>query len=171
MSLIIGKDSYITLEEANTYIQMHYMSSDSLRISWEALDTADREIALRNSFVQINRLPFTGRPADSSQSLPFPRYNTPTSSMYDVKCAQVENAVQQLDKYMSDEIQQRKMLQRAGVKKYMIGDLSEEFVASAASLGHNNCFGLCPEAYEYLKRYLQGGYKICTSIKRYDGRW
>lgn len=169
MSLIILKDSYISLEDANTYIHNHYLPTDSLRVSWDALDNESREILLRKAFIKINRLPFTGRPSNPQQSLPFPRFGR-DNGLENVGYAQIETAIHFTDKYVNDEITQRKMLQQAGVKKYSIGDLSEEFTDGASSLSHGNYFGLDFESYNYLKNYLGGGYKICTSIKHRFGK-
>lgn len=164
MSLIILKDSYISLEDANKYIHTHYLSTDNLRISWDALDSDSKEILLRKAFSKINKLPFTGRPANPQQSLPFPRYGK-DNGLENVGYAQIETALHYTDKYIYEEMSQRKMLQRVGVKRYSIGDLSEEFVDSASSASHSNYFGLDPESYTYLKNYLTGGYKICTSTR------
>lgn len=167
MSLIINTDSYITLEEANTYIQSYYTKTDSLRTIWEALEDEQKEILLRRSFMKINSLPFTGRKLNSNQSLPFPRFGS-DNGMNNVKAAQVEYALYKSDKMNNSEIEQRQVLRSLGIKKYSIGDLSEEFTSSGVS--HSNYFGLNIEAYQYLKPYLGGGYRICTSINVPYGR-
>ena len=128
------------------------------------MDNESREILLRKAFIKINRLPFIGKPANPNQSLPFPRFGR-DDGLENVAYAQVETAIHATDKYDNEEILQRKILQRAGVKKYSIGNLSEEFVDGASGFGHSNYFGLDYESYNYLKDYLRGGYKICTSTK------
>ena len=66
--LIIGEDTYVTLDEANQYIKNYYLSSDPLRVQWESTADTDKEILLRKSFSQINELPFTGKPTNAKQS-------------------------------------------------------------------------------------------------------
>ena len=52
MTLIVNKDTYITLEEANTYLSQHYVSTDPLLIQWNSLSDNDKEVFLRRAFDQ-----------------------------------------------------------------------------------------------------------------------
>ena len=95
MTITVGTDTYITILEADAYIELRYTSTDAQRVAWEDLDDGDKEIHLRNSTAAIEQLKFPGQKNDPDQSLSFPR-NIPgawplrrnpgvltTSTMYD----------------------------------------------------------------------------------------
>ena len=93
MSDMIG---YVTLEQANTYIGTHYISTDNLRLSWEALSDVDKTALLLKSFETIESLPFAGRKAQKDQTTAFPRW--PDSVVPNQVCwAQIENALTSSD--------------------------------------------------------------------------
>lgn len=168
--LVLGKDTYITIEQANQYISNYYLSSDPLRIQWEAIEDADKEVLLRKAFVQINSLPYTGRPKNSKQSLPFPRAcNFTAQDMQNVQNAQAEQAIAISDSVTAQETVDRIKLRRAGVVQYTIGDLSEKFQSGLPSESNATFFGLSEKAYKYLAKWLTGGYRVCTSIKKHYG--
>lgn len=167
MSLTVGVDTYITLAEANEYVSKYYTSTDPLRVQWEALSEGDCEVLLRQSFEQINGLPFAGRPTNPKQLLPFPRGDHFTAQdMQQVKYAQAEQSLAISDPVASQETEDRIKLRRAGVVQYTIGDLSEKFQDGLPEESNANFFGMSIKAYKYLKKWLQGGYRVCTSIKR-----
>lgn len=168
--LVLGKDTYITIEQANQYISNYYLSSDPLRIQWEAIEDADKEVLLRKAFVQINSLPYTGRPENNKQSLPFPRAcNFTAQDMQNVQNAQAEQAIAISDSVTAQETVDRIKLRRAGVVQYTIGDLSEKFQTGLPSESNATFFGLSEKAYKYLAKWLTGGYRVCTSIKKHYG--
>ena len=165
--LIVNVDTYITLDEANAYISQYYIATDPLRIQWEAMSNDDKEIILRKSFIKINSLPFTGRKKNLNQSLPFPRLcNWSTNDMIKVKYAQAEQSIQSLDTVIAQENEDRIRLRRAGVTQYRIGDLSEKLQDGLPVDSNANFYGLAESAYAYLSKWLQGGYRICTSIRK-----
>lgn len=164
----VGEDTYVTLDEATEYIEKYYGRRDPLRIAWEEQEPRDKVILLRRAFQKINSLPYTGRPLNPKQVLPFPRE---TGNFQNVKYAQTEQAMAFIDTVTQQEFDERMHLRRAGVKSYKIGDLSETFVDGNAAGSNANCFGLSERAYNYLSCWLRGGYNICTSIKcRYGNR-
>lgn len=168
--LTVGKDSYVTNEEAAQYVSEYYTTTDPLRIAWEALSTDDQDVYLRKAFNQINALPYTGRPKNPKQILPFPRYeNFNSTDMQLVKYAQVAQAVSYGDTVKISEIDERINLRRAGVAEYSIGDLSEKFVDGLPTDSAATFYGLDKTAFGFLSKWLQGGYKVCTSIKRRFG--
>lgn len=172
MALTVGVDTYITIQEMNDYVSKYYPSSDPLRVQWESMDEADQEVYLRKSFVQINSLPYTGKPKTSKQTLPFPRYHGFTESdLLNVKYAQAEQGIALTDTVALDEVSQRVNLRRAGVVRYRIGDLQEQFQSGLPVDSNANFFGLSERAYQYLSKWLRGGYRVCTSIKRHYGIW
>lgn len=170
MALVVNVDTYVTIAEANQYVSNYYLSSDPLRIQWEAMDEADKEVMLRKAFVQINSLPYTGRPAKPHQPNPFPRCsNFSVADMQKVKYAQVEQSMSISDPVAEQETVDRINLRRAGVVQYTIGDLSERFQSGLPEDSNATFFGLSEKAYKYLREWLQGGYHICISTKRHYG--
>ena len=165
---LTGSESYINIEEMTTYVATHYLSTDPLRVQWEALSTEDQEVLLRNSFEYINGLPYTGRPSTREQKVPFPRLGFTPDDMQTVKNAQAEQTMSMSDTVAAQEVGTRLRLRRAGVEQYRIGDLSEKFQKGSIG-GHGDLFGLSEKAYGYLAKWLRGGYRVCTSIKKHDG--
>jgi hypothetical protein len=49
VSIVVGTDSYVTVIEADTYISLHYLSTNAQRQAWEELITEDKEIILRKA--------------------------------------------------------------------------------------------------------------------------
>ena len=162
--LTVGVDTYVTLVEANQYVSNYYVSTDPLRVQWEATADADKEVMLRRAFVQINSLPYTGRPKNS---LPFPRAcNFTAQDMQKVKYAQTEQSIAISDPITAQETEDRLKLRRAGVTQYTIGDLSEKFQNGLPVDSNATFYSLSEKAYRYLKKWLQGGYRVCTSTKK-----
>ena len=71
--LKVGVDSYISLEDANRYVEEHYTSTNKFRTSWSNLSDSDKESLLRASTQAIDTLKFNGRKRLYSQVLQFPR--------------------------------------------------------------------------------------------------
>lgn len=168
---ITGDETYILPEEMLDYLTRYRLSTDPLRIQWEAMKPEDQEVLLHRAYAQINSLPYKGRPKDSSQEEPFPRDgNFTPKDLLKVKYAQAEQALAISDTVTAQETEDRLRLRRAGVVQYSIGDLSERFQTGMSSVSCGNFYGLSESAYKYLSKWLQGGYNICSSIKRPSGR-
>lgn len=73
--LTVGKDSYVTLEEAEKLISENFISTDDVYVFWRELSDQDKEALLRQSTRNIDRLKFTGRRRTPGQILEFPRVN------------------------------------------------------------------------------------------------
>ena len=165
-----NNETYITREEMLEFLRKNYLTTDPLRIQWEAMTGEDQDVMLRKAYHLINSLPYIGRPADINQAGAFPRAGaTSEKSLLKVKYAQAEQALALSDTVTAQEIDERKRLRRAGVVQYSIGDLSETFQSGAAAASCGNLYGLSENAYKYLSQWLQGGFNICTSIKRHCG--
>ena len=151
MSLI----GYVTLEEANKYVETYYRSTDSLRLSWEMLSDEDKVILLNRSFQTIELLPFPGRKLNSDQNTVFPRW--PCKEVPDaVKWAQIENALAKSDTTVDEDSQYYDKLRTLGVESYSIGSLSETL-----SSGTSQTTGIVSAIAErLLKPLLGGGYRM-----------
>lgn len=162
MALVVGTNSYITVDEADQLITENYLSTDPLRVAWEALATGDKEVLLRRAAAQIDRLPFTGRVADVNQKMAFPRkavFNDSPEIPEEVKSAQALQSVYYLDDANVTLATTRAELQRAGVTSYKLGDLSETF----GSIGSvfDTITSCSSEVLQLLNKWLMGGYRIC----------
>lgn len=109
--LEVGKNTYVTVEEATEYIQENYAPKNILRAHWDVCPDTYKEQYLRKSMIEIEALPFVGRKTIWSGPLQFPRtlmnaplyvMRNPIYLMYNanayevppqVKAAEIENAL------------------------------------------------------------------------------
>lgn len=155
--------SYVTIEEANVYIQNNLLSTDPLRISWEALPDEDKQVLLNRSAAAINSLPFTGRKMNVNQENAFPRYPN-TDVPDDIKAAQIENALTSSDETQSEDAQLYQKMWAYGISSYRIGNLSESIGTASGNAGFSTSMlrsGVVSViAQNILSKYLGGGYCI-----------
>lgn len=157
MNELIG---YVTLEEANAYVTDHFMSSNATRVAWESLSDADKMVLLRNSYRAIEMLSFRGRKTDPTQPSAFPRWPS-TDVPYQVKEAQIANAIILADDSSQDDVTYYDRLRTFGIKSYHIGNLSETLNSSAESSSASSYHGIySQEAMRLLSPWLGGGFKI-----------
>ena len=156
MSLI----GYVTLEEANEYVETHYLFEDTLRQSWEELSDDDRTVLLNKSFQTIELLPFPGRKLNPDQSTVFPRW--PWKEVPDaVKWAQIENALTKSDASNEEDAKYYERLWTYGVESYSIGNLSEHVSTGTYGLRGAQATGVISAIAERLLRpFLGGGYRM-----------
>jgi len=118
--LEVGTNTYVTIEDADDYVETNYSEYDDLAAIWSILTDREKERYLKASLGQIEALVIPGRPVDRFQPLQFPRYGVFKSGTIpqEVKDAQVENALGILNseiKSRADE--QMKTLGTLGVIK------------------------------------------------------
>lgn len=73
MTITVGTDTYITILEADAYLESTRLSTDAQLVAWKALNDANKEILLRNATYALERIKFPGKKNDSDQTLMFPR--------------------------------------------------------------------------------------------------
>lgn len=161
MSIVVGTNSYITLEEANELIEAYLVDSDVLRVAWEAASNANKTVYLLMSCMQLETLPFNSAKEDSTQVLSFPRTDGDTSK---IQIAQALQAASLTNVVQQDETNQRATLRASGVKSFKIGNLSETFESGGPRSSRPLIFST---SLEVLQKYLTGGYPICISHKQY----
>lgn len=151
---------YVTQQEADVYVATHFLTTDKLRVSWEALVPADKDVLLLKSFQAIELLPFHGARTSPTQPNAFPRCcNTTVPTA--IKDSQVENAVALGSGDASEEANYYETLWKFGVESYSIGNLSES--SSNGSWGRNPITAsgvVSMQAAKLLKPFLNGGYRI-----------
>ncbi|MPW25951.1 hypothetical protein GC105_09125 [Alkalibaculum sp. M08DMB] len=158
-----GINSYVSIEEANTYIENYYRSNNPNRTRWGALSEEDKEILLVNACAEIELLSFTGRKAFRDQAMSFPRLpiqygKTNEGAPDNVKKAQIELALWLSDDAKLEQQSKRKELQNQGVNSFSIGDLSESYKDGS---GETPTPLMCPKAKSLLAPYLNGGFETC----------
>ena len=170
MALTVDTDTYITRDDAFEYISDNYPSTDPKRTAWENITQEDQDTYLRRAAKVLDRQPYVGFKAVSTQTMEFPRAIYTDARQYgelvddfihrdgwyiqqtvpdNVKFAQVEIALD-----LANGISKRVELQRQGVKGFSIGKLSESFTEGKPN-------ALPYEARELLKEYTAGGARIC----------
>lgn len=166
MSLNIGFDSWVSLEEAEELIKSLFTSSNEYFLKWNSLSDEDKEILLRNSAFSISdSYRFTGRKQKQSQRLAFPRvlsalpvgvayapyisqlYDNQLVSSYsldtgieDAKRAQVVNSV--YGSVLVDLSTESHKNFSSGLKSKSIGPISESYEISNNSYLESSLVGI-----------------------------
>jgi len=150
MALKVGVDSYVTLEEAEVFINNNHLSTSDMIAKWNNLSNSDKEVMLRTSCRDIDNLKFDGRREKVGQILEFPRILTfPTGYGYrlftgqivdnglvdgdyssdgglsKVKEAQVENAI--YHSYLDDTVNKQAGVNIKGLTSKKAGPISESY--------------------------------------------
>lgn len=125
--MIVGVDSYISLEDAQAYFANRLRSD-----AWDEASELEKEKALKTATKRINCLRFIGRPVDPNQELAFPRLIQNSFGVLvrvdipkAVKEATCEEAISLLEQ--GDHDIKRRKLQDAGVVSVTAGDASETY--------------------------------------------
>lgn len=154
---------YATVEQANEYVTSHFVSTDPLRTSWEALSDEDKQVILTTSAEAINSLPYPGRKLYPKQENAFPRYpsqQVPTA----IFAAQIENAISVSDSSSSEDAELYQRMWSFGIASYRIGNLSEAIgsASGGATLGAQMLQNgiVSTKAQALLKPFLGGAYCI-----------
>ena len=151
---------YVDLAYADEYVSLHFLSTDDLRFSWEALSDEDKEVLLRRSFETIETLRFTGVKTSPGQPYAFPRFPS-TEVPEAIKAAQVENAISLSDSSTTEDAAFYNKLWQWGVESYTIGNLSESISSGAYGRGSMAVNGIVStRASKLLQPFLSGSYVI-----------
>lgn len=151
---------YVTLQEADEYVNTHYMSTEEPRVGWISLSNEDKEALLTRSFQVLELLPFAGKKFDPKQTNAFPRW--PYQEVPDaIKWAQIENAVAKSDASNEEDAKFYERLWMYGVESYSIGNLSERTSTGSYSVNGAQATGVTSAVADRLLRpYLGGGYRM-----------
>ena len=69
----VGNDTYVTVEEADRFIETYYPEFDDLAIVWGVLTEREKASYLYTSVQQMEALVLSGVRLNASQPLQFPR--------------------------------------------------------------------------------------------------
>lgn len=167
ISLVVGTNTYISLEDADEYFETRLYSD-----TWDESVDDDKSKALIMATKRIDNLTLRGIKAIETQTLQMPRafYAYQPNLIYpnnltvfrdnnwimerevcqNVKDAVCEEAFAILKR--GDNANKRAELQNQGVKSYSIGNLSETFVTGNSNQNRL----LSSEAKQLLRKYISG---------------
>ena len=125
MSIEIGINSYMSLDEANEIMEEELLSNDNDLIAWKALSDTDKEKLIIIGTRLVNKLPFLGIKYNDKIVLQWPRVinNKEIECPRDIKIGLLK---QVLRDYYNKNKQETK-LQELGVKSYSIKNASISF--------------------------------------------
>lgn len=181
MAITVGTDTYVTLAEANTYVDDNYISTSTKYTTWSALTDSDKEIYLKKATKKIDRQLLRGLKAIATQTLEFPRaiqsdygynyignvylvrrfhpdYVVETEVSQAVKDAQVEEALGVMS--TSESSDRRAELQAQGVTEFSLGNLSEKYAITGAGSSSKSTDLASQEAKELLRYYISGAMPV-----------
>lgn len=145
MTVEVGVNSYVTMEEAEEYVTSFYPLSDPYRDAWCKLSETERAARLILAAQTLDQLRYRGRKAAANQTMSFPRliyseylrqWMVQEGVPWEVKVAQMEETLQ-----LSAGIPDHVSKQRQGVKAYTIGKLSETFGGSGGTIDYQTAAG------------------------------
>lgn len=141
--IIIGVNSYITIEEADKIINDNYLDTDDEFITWNNLSENNKAVLILRAtkLIDIESLKYRGKKVDIAQPMEFPRdvSNDDTlSGIYtndilncpdEIKTAIVESAI---NNYMKNKTEEASLIKK-GIQSYKIKDASVSFFNNANS--------------------------------------
>ncbi len=100
--MVVGKDTYVSVAEADEFIAEYYPDYDDLVMYWGVLTDKEKTSYLYTSLQQIEALVLQGKPLNKEQPLQFPRVNCFKPATREngfavpdeVKEAQIDNALE-----------------------------------------------------------------------------
>ncbi|MDD3921340.1 MAG: hypothetical protein PHO41_09245 [Eubacteriales bacterium] len=171
VTVTVGTNSYISVADATTYLDNNLYITE-----WTAASADDKSRAVIMATRKIDRLTLTGAKKLATQALEFPRayvYDTRYTSdnqtiaaltdegwytETDVPQAVLDAVCEEALALLQSGNDSRRKLQRAGVKSYSLGSLSETFADSAIA-GKSKGL-LSDEAKALMKPYIAGAVRI-----------
>lgn len=125
MSIKIGINSYMSLDEANEIIEEELLSNDSDLIAWKALSDTDKEKLVIIGTRLVDKLPFLGIKYNDKVVLQWPRVmnNKEVECPRDIKIGLLKQVLRDY----SNKNKQETKLQELGVKSYSIKNASISF--------------------------------------------
>lgn len=125
MSLTVGVDSYISLEEAEEIVLNELFPTSKEYTTWVDLREMDKEVILRKGTRALEQFNYLGTRKPLA-TLKFPRafdYKNDYIIPYEIKVGVVLQGI----KLLLENSDKRATLIKAGVTSYKIGDISETY--------------------------------------------
>lgn len=150
MTFEIGKNTYMSVEEADSIIDDIYDETEQEYIGWNALDEKQKQRKILKGTRLIDDLPFLGVKYPCYSTLKWPRLINlnKVDCPYDIKAAILKQSL----KDMINSNREESQLQELGVKSYSIKGASISFSDSQNQKLSN---GIYSSIYnEYLTRWI-----------------
>ena len=124
MELIVGTNSYVLLEEAESIIENNLTSTDDRLIYWKTLEDNNKKILIASitKKLDIDGMCYVGRKADITQKMQFPRiiYNNGCQLLECPEDIKIGIILQMLNTVTRDNSELSK-LQDNGIKSFSDG--------------------------------------------------
>lgn len=159
MKLVVGVNSYMTLEEANEIVADNFMSTDNKRVYWNNLeDDNDKNILIYKATELIDKdsMLYIGRKAEASQAMQFPRVigsniiECPKDIKEGIVMLALNNAVQSTNSHLQ--------LIESGITSWSDGAGASEHYVTKSELAKNKVGAIDKEIF---KEYFQDYTMIC----------
>lgn len=158
MRLIVGTNTYVTINEADKIVEDYFVSDDELRIAYDNLDDENKSVILYKSCIDMQRIMYRGHKKDSAQELAFPRVtragHESDSSL--VKLAQVLNALSYMGSDTNQLTGRVNELKRNGVRAFSLGSFNISLDKSSGTFAKSYS-GMVEQL---LPSWVAGGVKI-----------
>lgn len=152
MDLIVGVNSYISLDDANNYVKQLRMSTDKGRKKWEQLSDEDKAVLINKYTIEVDNLPYFGKRVSTEQSLGFPRIISGRyiECPYQVRICIVELSLLELEYDSTDANEHVKL----GIETYKIKDASVTYREDAGNI-------LSGKVMDAKRKWLNNFVKVC----------
>lgn len=151
MEFVVGKNTYMSVEEADSIIDEIYFEDEEEYKIWSTLDETGKQRLILKGTKLIDRLPFLGLQYPGYQSMKWPRliqYQY-IDCPHDVKIAILKQVLKEKIHHSTQE----HSLQELGVKSYSIKGASISFTDSSTN-GNKLSNGVYSDIFnEYLVRW------------------
>lgn len=140
--LIVYKNSYMTLEEANTIISSSFLSSSKEKQFWDNLSDDDKKILILNSTEIVDKPSFCylGKKNSSEQNMEWPRviHGQYTDTPYSIKKGLILQLISD-NNVENNDTAEIDMLAGKGIKSFADGGGAKiEFDSSSSAFKNNS---------------------------------
>lgn len=178
MTITVGTDTYISIADADTYVDLFYLSADAKKVAWDLLSDEDKEIHLRRATQSLESVKYPGLKQEENQALSFPRqsialiplrrnysYSEYWSDLWlestdvpdDVKFAEVEEALEMASPSSDSG---RKATLTSGLKSWSLGKWSQTVNGGGSGTGTPATILLSIKAQELLASVSNGSFSV-----------
>lgn len=130
MSIVVGTNSYISVQDADQLIAEYFTSSNPIRVFWDNIsESSDKESIILSSTKKFDRdsMCYKWFKQDINQPLQFPRVDVHKNVIECPEDIKLGLLLQGIKTNMMDKYNEYQELKAQGVKSYKIKDASVEF--------------------------------------------
>lgn len=159
MALIVGKDTYLTVREADKLVENYFFEDDETRVQYENLSDEDKSALLYRGCMDMQKLLYRGYKKDNSQKLAFPRVNRGgyESDENLVKLAQLLNSISFMELDSNQLGLKTSEMRRAGVRNFSLGSFNIGLDGNVGTGSQRSNSGVVEQL---LPMWLIGGVRI-----------